>query len=475
MTFAQAIDNQLTVTENGMVARVATANAVIDLFYGATRGVGIVPKFVAAYVQDSELTLRVVQWIRDARGGSGERQLVRDILLHMEQYYPQDAMRLMTKLPELGRWDDLLVVMTPELKQVAYTMISDALKSGNGLCAKWMPRQGPLALELRVFMGLSPKAYRKMLVGLTKVVESQMCAKDWDNINFSHVPSVAHARYKKAFGRNTAKYSEYVQSLIKGEDGVKISASAVYPYDVLKGHITPIDTWMRESEVSADEIAVIEAQWAALPDFIGDASVLPLVDVSGSMTCKVGGRNSKSELSCMDVAVSLGLYFADKNSGVFKDCFLTFSAQPELLRLKGTITEKIAQMTRSDWGMNTNLNAAMELILRTAVNAGVGQSEMPGTLVILSDMNFDQSVSVSESAMQMIARQYEEAGYQVPRIVFWNLNHSGHAPAKFDESGVALVSGFSPAIASAVLSGDSEQFTPEFVMRKAVMIPRYDI
>ena len=471
-TFAQAIDNQLTVTENGMVARVATANAVVDLFYGATRGVGIVPKFVAAYVQDSELTLRVVQWIRDVRGGSGERQLVRDILLHMEQYYPQDAMRLMTKLPELGRWDDLLVVMTPELKQVAYTMISDALKSGNGLCAKWMPRQGPLAMELRAFMGLSPKAYRKMLVGLTKVVESQMCAKDWDNINFSHVPSVAHARYKKAFGRNTAKYSEYVVALKNGEPGAKVNAGAVYPYDVLKGALHSYEL----ATMSADEVAVIEAQWGAMPNWIGDASVLPLVDVSGSMTCKAGGRNSKSDLSCMDVAVSLGLYFADKNRGVFKDCFLTFSAQPELLRLRGSITQKITQMTESDWGMNTNLNSAMELILKTAVKGKVSQADMPATLVILSDMQFDQCVTHNDSALEMIARKYEAAGYTMPRVVFWNLNAGyGNAPAKFDESGVALVSGFSPAIASAVLSGDSEQFTPESVMRRAVMVPRYDI
>jgi hypothetical protein len=376
----------------------------------------------------------------------------------------------MAKVPSLGRWDDLLVFKTPMLKTAAYGMISEALKAGNGLCAKWMPRQGADAVALRNFMGMSPKAYRKMLVGLTKVVETQMCAKDWDSINFNHVPSVAHARYKKAFGRNTTKYGEWVTALKNGEEGVKVNAAAVYPYDILKGCF---DTFA--PDMTADELAVIEAQWEAMPNWIGDASVLPLVDVSGSMTCLAGGRNSKSATTCLDVAVSLGLYFADKNRGPFKDCFLTFSAVPELIRLKGNINQKIDQMIQSDWGMNTNLNAALTLVLNTAVRGKVSQSDMPQTLVVFSDMQFDQCVNHDDNALEMITRKYAAAGYTMPRVVFWNLHASGNAPAKFNQHGVALVSGFSPAIATAVLSGDTEQFTPEAVMMKAIMVPRYDL
>jgi len=207
-----------------------------------------------------------------------------------------------------------------------------------------------------------------------------------------------------------------------------------------------------------------------LPNYIGDASVLPLVDVSGSMTCTAG---DKGTTTCMDVAVSLGLYFADKGRGAFKDCMLTFSGSPELIKLKGNINQKIDQMVKTDWAMNTDLNKAFEKILSVAVNQKVPAEDMPGTVVIFSDMQFDQCVNHDDSAIQMIERKYEEAGYELPKVVFWNLHAGANVPVKFDKSGTALVSGFSPAIASAVLSGDNDGFTPTAIMLKAVMSDRY--
>jgi hypothetical protein len=212
-----------------------------------------------------------------------------------------------------------------------------------------------------------------------------------------------------------------------------------------------------------------------MENFVGDANVLPLVDVSGSMTTKAGGSSSKSETTCLDVAVSLGLYVADKNKGKFKDTFLTFSEKPELLHLKGNIVQKVKQMVDSSWGMNTNLVKAMDKILKTAVEGGVPQEEMPEVLLIMSDMQFDRCAKFDDSAMQMIARKFEAAGYALPKIVFWNLNAHDNVPVKHDASGVALVSGFSPAIMVSVLGGDTEQFTPEAIMRKAIMVPRYDL
>ena len=470
MQFAEAIKNQESRTQNGMKARKSSANACVDLFYniGASRGKDIVPAFTAAYVENSDLALRIAQWARDARGGSGERQIFRDILVHLEKTNPEDAMRLMAKIPELGRYDDLLVFKTEAVKAKAYTMLGDALRARNGLAAKWTPRKGEVAREIREFFGMTPKQYRKSLVALTNVVETQMCAQDWDNINYSHVPSVAHARYKKAFGRHGTTYAEYVTKLVKGEAGVKVNAGAVFPYDVLKGRI---GGWMKFNKTETD---LIEKQWEALPNYIGDANVLPLVDVSGSMTCPAGGRGSKSNLSCLEVAVSLGLYFADKNKGKFKDCFLTFSDKPELLNLKGNINQKIDQMVRSDWGMSTDLHKAFEKILSTAVANSVPQAEMPETLVIFSDMQFNACVEHDDSAIKMIARKYEAAGYTLPRVVFWNLNAAyGNTPVKYDKTGTALVSGFSPALAGSILSNDLEDFTPEAVMLKTVMKDRY--
>jgi hypothetical protein len=334
------------------------------------------------------------------------------------------------------------------------------------LASKWTPRKGPLAREIREFMGLSPKAFRKTLVNLTKVVETQMCAKDWDNINFSHVPSVAAARYKKAFLRNTPKFGEYVAALVKGDPTVKVNAAAVYPYDVLKG--------VNGYGWSLTESNHVVAQWAALPNYVGDANILPLVDVSGSMSCPVGGSNSKSSTTCMDVAVSLGLYLAEKNTGKFKDTFLTFSDKPELLTLRGTVIDRMNQMVKSEWGMSTNLHAAFEKILDVAVKGNVSQSEMPEMLLILSDMQFDRCVRNDDSAMQMIERKFEAAGYRVPQVVFWNLNASDNVPVKADKSGAALVSGFSPAIMTALLAADLTEFTPHGIMMKTIMNPRYN-
>lgn len=470
-TFVEAVVNQEARTANGMKARKSTANAVVDLFYnsGASRGKNIVPAFTAALVENRELALRVAAWLRDARGGAGERQLFRDILKYLEKTDTVAAKALLHKVPELGRWDDIFVFETKEMKAEAYTMLGDALRARNGLAAKWTPRQGKLAVEIREFFGMSPKFYRKSLVELTKVVESQMCAKEWEAINFSHVPSVASARYKKAFNRNTPKYAEYVQALVKGDNPeVKVNASVAYPYDVLKGRINNYGVSFDKTELD-----LIQKQWEALPNYVGNANILPLVDVSGSMT-GAAGKNTK--LSCLEVAVSLGLYLADKNKGKFKDTFLTFSSKPELLHLKGNINQKIDQMVKSTWGMSTDLTEAVKKILNTAIKGNVPKEEMPTMVLILSDMQFNACVQHDDNAIEMIARKYEEAGYEMPKVVFWNLNASyGNAPVKFDKSGTALVSGFSPAVVKPLLAGDLDSFTPEAVMLKTIMDDRYAV
>ena len=466
-SFAQAVDAQDALTTNGMAAYQGTLDANVDLFFkiGAMRGQDPVPAFVKAYVEDPEIAARIVQWVRDVRGGAGERELFRKVIAHLENTDLALATKLVKQIPEIGRWDDLLEVKHPTLKQLAFGMIKTALENANGLCAKWMPRKGKVAEELRGFLEFSPKRYRKTLVGLTNVVETPMCAKQFDTIEFGKIPSLAAARYKKAFVRNApVAYAAYAEALSTGE--AKINAGAVFPYDVLRG----VNYSSGETER-----AVAVAQWDALPNYVGDQAILPMVDVSGSMSCAAGGNNSKSGLTCMEVAISLGLYLADKNTGVFKDTFLTFSSSPQLLNLRGNVLEKRDQMSTADWGMSTNIEAAFTRVLEVAVKNKLDDAAMPKFMLILSDMQFDAANrgGVNQTAMEMIKSKYEAAGYTLPKIVFWNLNDSGNAPARFNDVGVALVSGFSPAIVKTVLK--AEDFNPRSIMLDAVMITRYDL
>ena len=446
-------------TLNNMKALQSTLNKNLDLFskIGASRGKDIVPQWEQAYQEDADLALRIALWTRDVRGGAGERKLFRDVLLHIEKHHVNVLLntKLLYKVPELGRWDDLLIFTNPEVKTKVYGFIKAALTNGDGLAAKWMPRKGPVANELRSAFEWTPKFYRKRLVELTHVVEQAMCAKKWDTINFEHVPSLAMSRYLTAFHKNAGQtFLDWKSKLVKGE--AKVNAGAVYPYDVVKS--------LRSGQ---DEVA--DKMWDSLPNYMDKQYVLPMVDVSGSMTSQVAPN-----LTAMDVAVSLGLYCSDKNKGAFKDLFLTFSESPELLHLKGTLSQKMTQMYRSSWDMNTNLHAAFERILTLAVANKLPAEEMPTCLLILSDMQFDQCAEYDDSALEMIKRKYEKSGYAVPGIVFWTINAYSNSPVKFDERGTALVSGFSPSIMKNVLKADFVNMTPESLMRQTLDNPRYN-
>ena len=459
MEFVQEInqDSDVARTTNGMRAHSNTGSALVDLFFkiGASRGKSVVAEFDLAMQEDQDLAVKIALWSRDVRGGAGEREIFRDILLHLENIRPDVLEKVLPFVPEFGRWDDVLIFRTEKFKNLAYTLLGQALANANGLAAKWTPRKGPVAVEFREFLKMSPKQYRKFLVGLTNVVETKMCAKQWDTIEFGKLPSLASARYSKAFARNAAEsYAAYRERLTAGTD--KINTGAVYPYDVIR------------TIQNGGDSAVADAQWSALPDYIGNASILPLVDVSGSMASEAAGS-----LTALDVAVSLGLYCSSKNTGVFRDTFLTFSSHPELVRLSGTLSEKLAQMNSSEWGMSTNLVLAFEKILEAAVLGSVPEENMPQTLLILSDMQFDRCVNFDHSAYQMIKNRYQSAGYRVPNVVFWNLASISTVPVRFDQRGTALVSGFSPAIMRSVLS--AADLTPYGIMLATVDTPRYSV
>jgi len=464
-TLIQAINQEQTVTENGMPTYTSSLNSVTDLFFkiGASRGKNIIGDFSKAFAENADLAVRVALWSRDVRGGAGERQLFRDILTYLVDKDYELTKKIIAKVPELGRWDDLLVLFGTKAERDVLRMITKALKDDHdGLCAKWMPRKGDQANKLRAYLQISPKQYRKMLVELTNVVETAMCSNEWSTIDFSKLPSVASARYQKAFGKHAPEqYVAYLASLQKGE--TKINAGAVYPYDIL-------------TSLQYGNAGIANEQWKALPNYLEGSkeNILPLVDVSGSMGVGVGGGTGT--VTCMNVAVSLGLYLSERSEGIFKDTFITFSERPELCTVKGSLSDRMQQMMSSSWSMNTNLEAAFRLILNAAVKHKVPVEQMPTQLLILSDMQFDSACrNPSNKAIEMIDQMYAEAGYKRPNVVFWNLRDSNGVPVTFDKMGTALVSGFSPSIMKAILAADQSKMSPVGIMLAAVGIDRYTV
>jgi hypothetical protein len=458
-------EQNVTLTDNGMVTNPTTLNSCVDLFFsiGSMRGKSkdkVVKLFSEAFNENPLVSTKILFWVRDVRGGAGERQVFRDIISHLVNDTPQTVRKNISLIPEFGRWDDILVLLGTELEDDMFSLIKTALSNGDGLCAKWMPRKGEVANKLRRLFKVTPKQYRKMLVELTNVVETKMCAKEWEKIDYSKLPSLASSRYQKSFNRNDSqRYEEYKQSLLEGT--TKINAGAVYPYDIIKS-----------MENGGDDV-VNNAQWDSLPNWMEGSveRILPVVDVSGSMSCPVGGN---SNLTCMNVAISLGMYISERNEGGFKDAFITFSESPQLEYLTGNLRQRYNQLSRADWGMSTNLEKVFQLILKQAKNKNISEDVMPTKILILSDMQFNVASRREFNSQSMIESMYEEAGYKIPDIIYWNLNASGgNFPVEFDKNGTALVSGFSPSILKSILGG--KNMTPESIMMDTVNDERYSV
>ena len=452
--------NQSGTTANGAVTNLSSLDKVLDLFFliGASRGKDISHAFIGAMVSDQDLAVRTLLWARDVRGGAGERDTFRKLFVKLAQYRPELAVRVLARIPDLGRWDDVLSAIDTPVEDTAVEMIRVALvEKHDGLAAKWMPRQGVVAGKLRAKLGYTPKAWRKLLVGLSATVEQKMCAGEWTKINYEQVPSVAASRYQRAFGKHDpAGYGEYCTKLKTGE--AKIHASVLYPYDVIRS--------LRDGSASASD-----AQWAALPNYLegNTSNIMPLVDVSGSMDISVSGS-----VTAMDVAVSLGLYISERTEGVFKDTFMTFSSNPTMVKVSGTLSERCGQMINSEWGGSTNLEGAFKTLLAAAVKHSVPVEQMPATILIMSDMEFNVAVGMPNASLfENIKAKYAAAGYAMPNLVFWNIaGRAGNVPVRRGTAGVALVSGASPSILKSVLSGTA--ISPEVVMRETVMVDRYN-
>ncbi len=446
-------------TQNGMTTNQTSLNNCIDMFFlaGASRNMSeedIVKVFVAARSENPHAALRILFWARDIRGGAGERRFFNSIMKFLQTDNSFLFRELIELIPEYGYWKDILNYPCEDV----YELISTELINGNSLCAKWTPRKGPFANSLRKYMGITPKEYRKLLVELTDVVETKMCAKDWSSIEYNKIPSRAFNKYLKAWKRNDEeRFTQFLDDVNSGDS--KINAAAIFPHTIVKSIYSD----------GANE------QWNNLPDYMKDSDerILPICDTSGSM-----------EGLPMDVSIALGIYISERNKGIFKDAFITFSASPQMNYLKGTLRDRVNQLHRADWGMNTDLYKSFKLILDSAVRDNISEDEMPTKVLILSDMEFDESQRDSwgddlenewnPTAMQMIEEMYTDAGYKMPGIIFWNLNgRVGNVPATSLNKNVGLVSGFSPSIMTAVLAG-GDSFTPETILKEAIYNKRYD-
>lgn len=447
-TLFAAVDN-MTTTDNGMVAYKSTLNPLVDLFMkiGASRETNLDKELWQALLFDKDKALRILLWARDIRGGAGERKRFRDMAVMLSKSLDKDTMvKIINKVPEIGRYDDLHVFVGTEYEQIALSLHLEGIKAGNGLAAKWAPRKGAVADEMRTLWGVSPKFYRKTIVGLTKVVEQQMCANEWSDIDFSHVPSQASRIYANAFKKHEEqRYTDYLDRVMSGEE--KMNASATFPHEVLKG--------VNKNPEQAD------AQWKSLPNYLEGVkeSILPICDVSASMSGVP-----------MEISVALGLYFSERLEGVFKDCVVTFSEQPEMLKLSGgSLSQRVQEIKGIHWGMSTNFEAVFDMVLSAAKRHSISESDMPTKLLVLTDMQFNQASNFT--AFEMVEEKYKAAGYKMPSLVFWNIN-GGTSPTTFNQKGVGLVSGSSPSTIRAVLGGDID---PVRIMENAIMQDKYKL
>jgi len=469
--------SDLALTANGARTLSTSGSKCVDLFgtVGSPKNLDqFLDLFAQAYKEHKEIATRVALWGRDVRGGSGRRDTFRAVLKWLERNDFDVFERVAAKVPELGRWDDLLVVDTPAGREVAYGMIGRALAAGDRLCAKWMPRKATpkdlTALHLRQFLGLTPRQYRKVLARNTEVVESQMCAKNWAEIKYEHTPSVAAARYARAFKKQDGtRYQEFLDSL-KKDPSKKINVGTLYPHDLYR------------TALQGGQAEYANEAWARLPNFIPEGiRLLPLVDTSGSMSSPASGQ-----VSCMQVAVSLGLYIAERNTGPFKDRAINFNTKSEWIKTnpKDRLDKRLRDMQTSNWGGSTNLQSAFDLILDTAVKHNVDAKDMPTHLIIMSDMEFNSATgqggyySRSEQRtsenFSTIDNKYARAGYTRPSIIFWNLNaRVGNSPVTMTETGTAMISGFSPSIMKTALSNKS--VTPFETMMDTIGNDRYDV
>lgn len=498
-SFADLIEKQekksnKTFTENGAIAYESSGKYALDFNFKLSQYRNMAESeikndFTKVYFEDPMVATKFAFYIGDVRGGLGERKVFRACLNWLADNQPEVAKKVLELVPEYTRWDNLIrLVDHPKMRSdvldiIVHTLQDDIEKMNNGksisLIAKWLPSANASSKETKaraksIVRGLevTEKDYRQTLSALRaylKVVEVKASANQWSEIDYEAVPSQANLKYKNAFIKHDEdRRTRYLESLKKGE--VKINASVAQPHEIVRNYND--GGWWSDRVKDYDE--TLEQMWKALPDVTVE-DTLVVRDGSGSMTCRAGSGNT----TCLDIATALAVYCAEHNSPAWKDKFITFSSRPKFVDLSGckTLRDKLKRSFAEDDCSNTDIEATMRLILETAISNELKQEEMPGNILIISDMQFDphsrwMSFGWNHTVFEAIAEEFEENGYKLPRIIFWNVcsRDFDTIPMQDNENGLILCSGFSTNNMKMFMSGE---VNPYKVLLEQINSERY--
>ena len=463
----------VSTTENGALGYKTTKSNILDMNFKVPSyrrdKQSLLYDFRRAISEDKLLALKWMFYLRDIRGGIGERESFRFLLMDIGNLHPAIVEKLLPIVAEYGRYDDLWSLFGTKseefvLKFVKTQIISDlkALKEKKpiSLLAKWLPSENASsertkrhASKIRKYIGFSPKEYRCMLSAMRKalkIVERDASSNNWSEINYEAVPSRANIIYNNAFLRHDEdRRRNFLESLKKGEK--KINAGTLFPHDIVHKY---------HGRYAATYDETLEQLWKNLPDTVKEESgTIVVADGSGSMTATI---DSNSRVSAHEVADALAIYFAERCSGAFKNKYITFSSRPQLVDLnKATLLGKLQEARKHSECADTNIEATFDLILKTAISNHMEQSELPKNILIISDMEFNYACEapVDERLFETIRRKYEENGYKLPKLIFWNVNsRTNTIPLTENSLGVALVSGYSVNIVNMVMNGELDPY-----------------
>ena len=485
--------DNVSVTENGAVGYKTTGKELTDLFFKISslrneNDADVRKEFKVLFESNEPYALKLLAYIRDIRGnGLGERRTFRlaleELLNHNFEGKDEFFVKMIVEfIPEFGRYDDMFVFMNTKYEKIVVDFIRAQLtqdlayrKEGKPitLLAKWMPSINTsnketvkLARKLANALNLSQRDYRKTLSDLrayNNIVERQMCAKEWDEIDYNKVPSRANVKYNDAFLRNDEqRRRDYLAALRIGvdKDGneVKINSSVNFPHDILhmyKGE--RVSYW--EMKIKPYDEA-IEQLWKNLKQMDGLKNTIVVRDDSGSMLSTIGNTN----ISAYEVATALGIYCAQHNSDAYRNKIISFSETPRYLDFSKYVSlyDIYNYLNEHSEVANTNIEGVFDLVLRTAVENNLKPEELPEQILILSDMEFDSCARDSHDRRGLtptlfghISDKYAQYGYKLPKLVFWNINsRTNTIPVKNNELGVILVSGFSQGVLTMINEGD---------------------
>ena len=483
-----------TYTENGAITHKTTKSALLDMFalggaYRTRSDAEVITLFKNAYTENPVYALKCLFYLRDVRGGQGERRFFKTAMKWFANADVEAARRNLKHIPEFGRWDDLYLFINTPLENEMFQFMKEQLAldmqcKTPSLLAKWLKSENTssmesrfLAKKTRQYFGMTAKQYRKTLSILRErinVLERLMSAGKWDEIEFDKIPSKAGLIYKNAFARHDIERMKTEKAVVSYADFAKdttttVNAKALYPYEVVAKAIDLMgyhnSAWFRTAApnipLDNTDRLMINKYWDNLADYIQEATFngMAIVDTSGSMT-------GSSASAPINVAISLGMYCAEKAQGPFKNHFMTFESNPHLIKIEGVdFCDKVYNITGADWGGSTNIEAAFDLLLNTAIRNNCSQDEIPQNLIIISDMEFNSCVStnsgrgyywgggVPETLFEAMERKWNAAGYQMPGLTFWNVQaRQNNIPMK-TEGRVNYVSGMSPTIYEQVMKG----------------------